>query len=435
MRPKHCFLLLPGLKNNRHKSMMQQLTHAIRYFFKKNNLHKKSTELSFTPFLISLIILYSVQTTTNATEAKNYFPHEILGATVSISFAPNGRLWRLIPTKKDIYVDYSNDSGNTYSKPIRVNKIEQRISVWPENPPAILISNSGRINILYYADEEQKSTSFFSYSDDNGQTFSIPVLISDQAQSAMHYMDKMLIDKNDKLYLFWHDTRHESHDKEIGTGVSSLYYSIKIPADNSQFSNYFLSSGICSCCRTATAFSNQGKPVILARMVYSNGIRDHALIQMNEDDLWQKPTRITHDNWEVEACPEHGPAIAIDAKNRTHLAWFTLGDTRQGIFYAQTDDFGKTVSPPVTLGNIDRLPSHADVIALDQRVVIVWKEFDGEQSLLHIKESHDRGISWLDKTTGLKSSSKNSHPKLVSNNKDIFLSWTTADKGHQIIKL
>jgi hypothetical protein len=54
-------------------------------------------------------------------------------------------------------------------------------------------------------------------------------------------MDKMLIDKNDKLYLFWHDTRHESHDKEIGTGVLSLYYSINTPADNSQFSNYFVS--------------------------------------------------------------------------------------------------------------------------------------------------------------------------------------------------
>ena len=170
-------------------------------------------------------------------------------------------------------------------------------------------------------------------------------------------------------------------------------------------------------------------------MVYDNGVRDHALIQMNKDNSWQKPLRVTHDNWEVEACPEHGPAIAIDAKNRTHLSWFTLGDTRQGIFYAQTDDFGKTVSNPITLGNSDHLPSHADVITLNNRVIIVWKEFDGEQTTLHLKESFDRGETWKNKTTGLQSKSKNSHPKLITNNTDIFLSWTTKNKGHQIIKL
>lgn len=414
--------------------MMQAFTHAIRCFIKKNIFHEKSTGFSFTPFLISSLFLYSFQSTTAGTELKN-FPHDILGATVSVSFAPDGRLWRLIPTQKAIYVDFSNDAGNTYSKATQVNKIEQKISVWPENPPAIQISNSGRINILYYADEEQKSTSFYSYSDDNAQTFSTPVLISDHAQSAMHYMDRMLMDKHDNLYLFWHDTRHESHDKKIGAGVLSLYYSIKTPSDNSQFSNHFLSSGICSCCRTATAFSNKGKPILLARMVYDNGIRDHALIQMNDNDSWQKPIRVTHDNWEVEACPEHGPAMTIDAQNRTHLSWFTLGDTRQGIFYAQTDDFGKTISNPITLGNSDHLPSHADVITLNNRVIIVWKEFDGEQTTLHLKESFDRGETWKNRATDLKSDSKNSHPKLITNNTDIFLSWTTENQGHQLIKL
>ena len=411
--------------------MTLQFISAIYSFFNK---YKKDTRLSFTTFLIGLLFLFSCQTIVNETKIKT-FPHEILGSTVSTDFAPDGRLWRLIPTKKAIYVDFSNDYGSTYSKPTRVNKLDQKISVWPENPPAIEISNSGRINILYYADEEQKSTSFYSYSDDNGKTFSPPALISDHAQSAMHYMDKMLIDKHDNLYLFWHDTRHEVHDKEIGAGVLSLYYSIKTPAANSRFSNHFLSSGICSCCRTAAAFSNDGKPIIFARMVYDNGVRDHALIRMNKDNSWQKPIRVTHDNWEIEACPEHGPAMAIDAQNRTHLTWFTLGDTRQGIFYAQTDNFGKTVSSPLTLGNTDHIPSHADVIALNQRVIIVWKEFDGEQSSLHIKESLDRGITWSDKTTGLKSSAKNNHPKLISNNTDIFLSWTSADKGHRIIKL
>ncbi|NOQ77708.1 MAG: hypothetical protein GQ475_07975, partial [Methylococcaceae bacterium] len=260
-------------------------------------------------------------------------------------------------------------------------------------------------------------------------------LISNQAQSAMHYMDKMLVDKDDNLHLFWHDTRHESHDKKLGAGILSIYYSKKSSTDHSQFNNQFLSDRICSCCRSATTFAANGKPVVLARMVFKQGIRDHALIRMDDDGAWLKPVKVTNDNWDIEACPEHGPALSIDNKNRTHITWFTLGDKRQGIFYRHTDDFGKTLSKPMALGNINHLPSHPDVLALNQRVIIVWKEFDGEQTTLHGKESYDRGKTWIEKSIPLKSTSKNSHPKLISNATDIFLSWTSERLGHQLIKL
>ena len=393
-----------------------------------------TTGFSFLTLLITLLFLNSCQITENNSKTEA-LSTEILHTTVSANYAPDGRLWRLLPTEQAVYVDYSDNNGKSYSKPIRINQQNQKISAWPENPPAIEISPSGRINVLYYADEQQQSTSYFTYSDDNGQTFSTPVLVSDNAQSAMHYMDKMLVDKNDKLYLFWHDTRHQLHDKELGSGVLSLYYSVKQPSNNSAFSNQFLSGGVCSCCRTATTFSAFGKPVVLARMVYANGVRDHALFSMNEQGLWQEPQRVTYDEWEVEACPEHGPAIAIDDKNRTHLSWFTLGNKRSGIFYAQTDDNGKSVSTPIVLGNQDNLPSHPDVIALKQRVIIAWKEFDGEQTSLHIKQSIDRGLSWTNKTTDLSSKSKNSHPKLITNNTDIFLSWSSENEGHRMTKL
>ena len=110
---------------------------AIYSFFNKD---KKDTRLSFTAFLIGSLFLFSCHTIANETEIKT-FPHEILSSTVSTSFAPDGRLWRLIPTKKAIYVAFSNDYGSTYSKPTRVNKLDQKISLWPENPPAIEISN------------------------------------------------------------------------------------------------------------------------------------------------------------------------------------------------------------------------------------------------------------------------------------------------------
>lgn len=379
--------------------------------------------------LISLLFLNSCQNTSAVIGKK--LPYQILNTTVATNFAPDGKLWRLIPTKNAVYIDFSLDQGKSFSFPTRINQQDQTISAWPENPPAIEISRSGRINILYYADKAQKSTSFFSYSDDNGQTFSTPTLTSDHAQSNMHYMDKMLVDYEDKLYLFWHDNRDELHK---GSGVLSLYYSIKNSKIQNQVNNRFLSADICSCCRTATALSNKGLPIIFARKIFNDGARDHALIMLQSDGSW-KQQRVTHDDWTIESCPEQGPAMSIDKKNRIHLTWFTLGNTRQGIYYSQTDDRGKTVSTPIKLGSKNSLASHPDVLAVNQRVIVTWKEFDGEQTTLYIKDSNDRGNSWIEKKLELSSSSKNGHPKLINFNDDIFLSWVSKDHGHQFIKI
>ncbi len=383
--------------------------------------------------MIWLLFLTACQITTNLENVADISRHAIK-TTVSAAFAPDGTLWRLIPTKNAIYIDYSNDNGKTFSQPEQINPIAQKISAWPENPPAIAMSQSGRINVLYYADENQKSTSFFTYSDDNGKTFSQPVLVSDHAETAMHYMDKMLIDREDNIFLFWHDRRHELVDRQHGPGVLSLYYSVS-NRPNSAFENRFISSAVCSCCRTATVFAPNDKPVVMVRMVFDNGIRDHALIRMNDRGEWSSPQRITYDNWKIEACPEHGPALAIDNTNRSHMAWFTLGESRQGIYYAQTDDYGLTVSEPMPLGNADRLPSHPDVTVLNNRVVLAWKEFDGDQAYLQIQESLDRGEHWSAPITRLTSSARNGHPDLITNGQDIFLSWLSEDKGYQFVKL
>jgi hypothetical protein len=410
---------------------------------------KMLPKFSVIPFFLFLLSGLPACQTENNPPVANEIPYPILRSTVAVSFAPDGRLWRLTPTSEAVFVDYSDDNGQTYRQAIQVNPESQKISAWPENPPAITVSQSGRITVLYYADEQQKSTSFFSYSDDGGKTstsffsysddggktFSQPALISDHADTAMHYMDKMLIDNKETVHLFWHDRRHELYDAQQGSGVLSLYYSVAKKQNASQFDNQFISSGICSCCRTATAFDPDNNPVVLVRIVFADGVRDHALLRMNADKQWLKAKRITHDNWKIEACPEHGPAVAIDKLHRSHLTWFTLGDTRRGIYYAQTDDYGQTVSNPLALGNINRLPSHPDVLSLKDRVILTWKEFDGETSSINIQESSDRGQSWSTATTILTSATENGHPKLLSNSHGIFLSWVSKDKGHQIIKL
>lgn len=354
-----------------------------------------------------------------------------VGTTLAVDFAPDGRLWRLLPTSHAIYVDYSIDQGKHFSAPIKINHLPQKITAWAENPPLIKVSKSGMIHVLYYADAAQNATSFYSYSADHGTTFSKPITVSDHAQSAMHYMDQMLLSGQNKVYLFWHDMRHGIHDQQLGSGVLSLYYATS-SNNGASFINHKLADNICSCCRTAVDLGSDDLPVILVRMVFKGGIRDHALLKIQSNS---KPEvrRITQDQWQIDACPEHGPALSIDKQGRSHLTWFTLGATRKGIYYAYSDDYAKTLSVPISLGNQQKIPSHPDVIAAGKRVVLAWLEFDGKHTSVVVKQSNNKGETWSIDATIIKTNGKNSYPNLLKNGKKIYLSWLTKNNGHKFI--
>jgi hypothetical protein len=80
------------------------------------------------------------------------------GLFVTAAFGPDKRLWRVVPEKKHVYVDYSTDLGKTFSAPVLINKESQPIKVSGENRPGIAVDRSGRITIIYAAEGAQPVT-------------------------------------------------------------------------------------------------------------------------------------------------------------------------------------------------------------------------------------------------------------------------------------
>jgi hypothetical protein len=142
---------------------------------------------------------------------------------------------------------------------------------------------------------------------------------------------------------------------------------------------------------------------------------------------------VTYDEWQLEACPEHGPALSIDDGGRHHIIWFTQGRQRQGLFYAYSDDQGKHFSEPVALGDKTGLPGHGDVLALGAQVALVWKEFDGENTHIMAMQSQDKGTHWSSPSAIASSGSASDHPFLITDGKSIFLSWNSQDHGYRLI--
>ncbi len=378
-----------------------------------------------------LVLLTFGFITSQASGAEESKPEQKLFTVAA--FGPDGRLWRIVPSEKSIAVDYSKDYGLTFSKPVRVNPKPQKMNFWDENPPSIAVDKKGKVSVLYFADSKQDYTSFFSQSED-GIHFSKPVKVSSKANSQIHYQTEMWLDNSGKVNFLWHDVRDENEYKKKGGGDLSIYHVAADPNNLQKLpKDHRIAKNICSCCRSAVALDVDGLPVVLARFVYPDSIRDHGLFKLNADNTTDEPWRVTFDEWKIDGCPTHGPALSISGNGRYHMAWFSQGTKQSGLFYAWSDDKGKTFSKPLAIGDSNKLPSRADVLALGKQVAIAWKEFDGKTTQIIAIHSEDGGLVWSKPKSLGDTEQASAHPALINDGKKIFLTWNTKHKGFQLL--
>lgn len=349
------------------------------------------------------------------------------GLFVSTTFGEDGKLWRVVPEKQHVYVDYSTDFGKTFSSPVLINTEAQRIKVSGENRPGIVVDRSGQITVIYAAEATQPMTAYFSVST-NGHSFSTPSPLSDKAMEANSFQGKLALNLKGQVYAFWHDERNRTDWKQLGNAV---YYTT-INAQGKLATAQKLSDTLCDCCRIAVAFDSNAQPVLLLRFIYPGNIRDHGLMKPQADGKQPLSWRVSFDQWNIEACPDHGPAIAI-SDDKYHIAWFTQGSKRQGLFYAYSSDQGQHFSNPLPLGNSEKLPGHPDIMAKGRRVILTWIEYDGSKTQLMVMQSNNAGQNWLPAKSIAESTSEVDFPFLLSNNEAVFVSWNSKNEGYRLI--
>ena len=196
------------------------------------------------------------------------------GLYVTAAFGPDNRLWRVVPDKWHVSVDYSTDLGKTFSAPVRINRESQRIKASGENRPGIVVDRSGRISVIYSAEGVQPVAVYFSTSTDNGRSFSTPKPLSDKASEANSFQGRLVLNTSGQAYIFWLDERDRTDWRQPGNAV---YYTTNDGQNGLNFINRKLSDTLCECCRIAAAFDIDDQPVLFARFIYSGGIHDHGL--------------------------------------------------------------------------------------------------------------------------------------------------------------
>lgn len=348
----------------------------------------------------------------------------------SAAFDHQGRLWiaRTEPADDDnahVVVQRSDDQGATWQPPIRVTASAEPASADGENRPKIAFGSRGEIYVSWTSPTSKKFTGDirFARSLDGGKNWSAPAVVHRDRQVITHRFESMLVDPTGRLWMAWIDKRDlgaAQAAKREYTGAA-IYYAYSDDRGASWRGDFKLADHSCECCRIALAVDEKGRAVALWRHVFAPNERDHAFAVLQPEGEGVVIERATVDRWKVDACPHHGPSLAMTADGARHSVWFNQLNGEGRVFYGRL-----TGAAPTGVQALPSGASHADIATSGNKVGVVWKRFDGSATRVESWLSKDGGRHFTSGPT-LQTDGDSDQPRLVSDAGTMLIVWRRAE--------
>lgn len=384
---------------------------------------------------ISTVVLASQQH--SAGEGQNHSHHANArtpkpSLAVGVTLDENGRLWLAKAQDQQLRVSWSEDDGKTFSTPVLVTPEPENILLDGESRPKIAIARDGTVLLTWIQALPQKYAGNvrFARSTDAGRSFSAPATLNDDGRITSHRFDSLAIDGSGRVVVAWLDARDRDHAREKGeafTGVS-LYTRQSFDNGATFGRERSMQQHTCECCRTSMTWTPDG-PVVLWRNIFGKNTRDFAIMNLDKGGV----RRATRDDWQVDACPHNGGSLATDHGGQLHLAWFTNSAANQGLFYKRIA--ADWESPPMPIGNPGAQANHASVTTEGKTVLIVWREFDGQSYSVQMMHSNDGGASWGEPQRLMESAGATDYPVPLISSSKVLIVWNTAKEGLRILPI
>jgi hypothetical protein len=353
------------------------------------------------------------------------------------AFGPDGALWLVWAAGGRVMAARSSDLGHSFAAAIAVDREAERLDSGPDSRPKIVVEPDGRIAVAYaiFQDERYNGRVEFSRSTDGGLSFDPPRPITDDATSQR--FEALTLDPGGGLFAAWLDKRNAVAARRKGENYpgAALAFAWMSGQGDAFSPAHIAADDTCECCRLAVAFAGPHRPVVLFRNIFGGTTRDHAVVTFADAQAPGPLYRVSVDDWKTNVCPHQGPSLAIGGRGTYHAAWFTDGQRRQGLFYARSLDGGGHFSDPMPLGSPDRRAARPYVFAQGDKVWLVWKEFDGEATVVRMRASGDDGVTWSSPATVAATADASDHPLLVGDGHRTYLSWLTRADGYRLVPL
>lgn len=353
---------------------------------------------------------------------------------VGAAFDTRGGLWLASVRDGHVLVRRSGDLGKTFGKPVIVNPVAEKIYASGENRPEIAIGPGGEIYVAWTQQPDPQWTGNirFARSVDGGKHFSTPATVNHDTAVVTRGFDSLIVAGNGDVLVAWIDAGDRAKAKAAGETYHgfALDYAWSADAGKTFTFQREVAAHTCECCRTAAAREPGGSIAMLFRMDYPGDIRDHAFAVLHADGKIDGPARATFSDWQVAACPDQGPGLAIGADGVRHAVWYEAAHG-PAIWYGQLDP-GHPPKHLLKLGGPGA--GHADVAVHGRDVWVAWNQVSAKGYQLMLRASHDDGDTFGAPHAIAESTDAVYSPQLLVHDGHAYVGWNTA-KGFRLIEV
>lgn len=330
-----------------------------------------------------------------------------------------------------VFVTRSTDGGATFGDPVRIDTDDPAAdegfstSTRNDRPPRIVAAPDGSVHVLWIVTAQREGERYpaadlrIATSTDGGETFSDPAPVVDAALSPGFFNG--LVSAEGNLHVGF----LTSSEEEDAVGSAVRVATSTDGGETFEVSDEFTSGEVCQCCPVSLAEHGDGTLALGWRHIEPQGDsmwRDH-VVAFSDDEgaTWSSWEKIADDEWLVPQCPHSGSAIAYDADDRLHAAWYTGKEEAPGVYYTRTEAAEADFGDPVTLLADDFFPivEPSLVVTPDDTV---WVAFGDERE--------DTPAVWLaridpDGTATLSDEpvAEGRYPRLAVAGDDVLLTW------------
>jgi hypothetical protein len=361
----------------------------------------------------------------------------------------------------DIFLAVSRDGGTTFASPVRVNDKDGDARVNGEQPPRVTLGRAGtagpQITVVWPTKGTAGTKLIYARSDDGGKSFGRSTGVPGADGAGNRGWQAAAVDRNGRVDVAWLDHRElaqqdgmvaSTHHQHGGSsdakpdGVAMAQKSkLYVAAVDGSFAPHAVTGGVCYCCKTALAVAANGSLYTAWRHVYPGNIRDIAFtLSRDGGRTFAEPVRVSEDKWELEGCPDDGPAMAVDARNGIHIVWPTLATDAASaptiaLFYATSSD-GRRFTPRERIPT-EGLPHHPQMaIAADGTVNVAWDELakgTRRAALAHLG-TDAAGRPRFNRSIVSEGDSA-LYPVVAAAEGATFVAWTSKGAGDSVIRL
>jgi hypothetical protein len=192
-----------------------------------------------------------------------------------------------------------------------------------------------------------------------------------------------------------------------------------------------LDNRVCDCCQTDLAVVDS-VVLVVYRDRSADEIRDMGIIR-RVNGIWNSPSILHQDGWQIAGCPVNGPAISANQNGEIAVAWFTAPNNVSKVQLMISKDYGETFSKPITV-TTDSTLGRVDVAWMEDDIVVsqLVSTPATQQSFLQLSifdmEGHKK---YEEKVAPMLSSRESGFPVMEVFQDKVWLTWTVLDSISQ----